>query len=78
LVSELLKNPSKTRFPCFSFSFSNLNEALVFTGFGLGGIKHDEARDFVPYNESVSEEENPPELESEEIEVELKNRASWS
>jgi hypothetical protein len=38
----------------------------------------EEALENPPYIDSVSEDENPPELESEEVEVELKNRTSWS
>ena len=40
----------------------------------------DGVKDLVANTDSVSEEEKPPELESEELEVEVKNRVSrsWS
>ena len=43
---------------------------------GLGGAKHELDLDLTPYMESVLEDENPPKLESEELEVEMKNKTS--
>jgi hypothetical protein len=45
---------------------------------GLEGAKHELDLDLTTYMESVSEDENPLDLESEELEVELKNRTSES
>lgn len=71
---EFRQKASNTRIPCLS----DLKEVEAETGLGLSlglglglGAKH-EARE----RDSVSEEN--PKLESEEMEVELKKRASWS
>ena len=65
---------------CFFSLFSDRAgaETLVRTDLGLGGAKHKLDLDLTPYMESVSEDENPLELESEELEVDLKNRTSES
>ena len=62
---------------CFLSVLSDRGETLVLTDLGLGGAKQEDL-DLTPNTDSVSEDENPPELESEELEVELKNRTSWS
>lgn len=48
---------------------------MVLTGLGLDLTKHDDF-DFETYIDSVSDDEKPPELESDEVEVELKKRTS--
>jgi len=66
-------------FNALDFDFIRRSSLLadVINGFGLEGAKH-ETRDLDPYRDSVSEEDSNPELESEQLEVELKNITSRS